>query len=73
MHVAVSCALLGFLGTVSSVVKINGWLNGSLPERPQAVIAQGATAVLCLVFVVVAVRSFIAARKARTAAPSDVA
>lgn len=67
MHVAVSIALVGFVGTVSSGVKISGWVNGNTPERPEAVMAQGATAFLCLIFIIVAVRSFVVARKARAA------
>lgn len=64
MHAAVIVALLGFLGTVSSFVKIASVFNGTA-ERPVAVIAQFVTAILCLVFVVLCVKSFIDARKNR--------
>ncbi len=64
MHAAVIVALLGFLGTVSSFVKIFSVFAGTA-ERPVAVIAQFTTAIICIVFIVLSVKSFIAARKAR--------
>ncbi len=65
MHGAVLIGLLGFLGTASSFLKIFGVFNGTA-QRPAAVIAQFATAIICLVFVILCVRSFIDARRART-------
>ena len=64
MHAAVVIALLGFLGTVSSFVKLPALFAGTA-ERPAAVAAQFATAVICLVFIILAVKSFIDARKSR--------
>jgi fluoride ion exporter CrcB/FEX len=65
MHGAVIIGLLGFLGTASSFIKIFSVFSGTA-ERPAAVIAQFLTAIVCLVFVILCVKSFIDARKART-------
>ncbi len=62
MHAAVVVALLGFLGTVSSFIKLPALFAGTA-ERPAAVAAQFATAVICLIFIILAVKSFINARK----------
>lgn len=64
MHAAVVVALLGLLGTVGSFLKIPSLLDGTA-ERPAAVIAQFLTALICLVFMILAVKSFIDARKNR--------
>jgi hypothetical protein len=60
MHAAVIFALIGFIVPASRLItKFNG--------MSAAAVSQLVMAVLCLVFVILAVRSFIAARKARTA------
>jgi prolipoprotein diacylglyceryltransferase len=64
MHAAVIVALLGFLGTVSSFLKIPSLFEGTA-ARPVAVVAQLITAIICLVFIILSVRSFIDARKNR--------
>ena len=64
MHAAVVVALLGLLGTMSSFLKIPALIGGTV-ERPAAVIAQFVTAVICLIFVILAVKSFADARKNR--------
>lgn len=64
MHAAVIIGLLCFLGTASSFLKIPALLNGSA-DRPAAVVAQLATAIICLIFVILCVKSFIDARKNR--------
>lgn len=66
MHGALLVALLGFLGTVMGVVKLFTLIAGGSVERPLAVVSQSLTAVLCLVFIILGIRSFIAARRART-------
>jgi len=66
MHVAVLVALLGVLGCIPGVLALPSLLAGTAP-RPVAVVAQVVTFVLCLAFVVSAVRSFIEARRSRTA------
>lgn len=64
MHVAVIVGLLGALGTASSFLKIASVINGTA-ERPAAVVAQFATAIVCLIFVVLCIKSFVDARKNR--------
>ncbi len=62
MHAAVLIALLGLLGTVSSFFKLPALFAGTA-ERPAAVVAQFATAVVCLIFIILAVKSFVDARR----------
>ncbi len=63
MHVAVLLALLGFLGSARGLLQLPALLTGAELARPAAVAAQSITAVLCLVFVGLAVNSFIQARR----------
>jgi hypothetical protein len=65
MHAAAAISLFGAAFTVGGLVKAFSMLGGATVERPQAVIAQALMAVLCLVFLVFAVRSFIRARRDR--------
>ena len=62
MHAAVLLALLGFLGSARGLLSLPDLLSGVELARPAAVVAQSLTAVLCLIFVGLAVRSFIQAR-----------
>ena len=55
--------LLGFLGAGAMVIVENVKAHGGPLAHPVAVEAQGAMAVICLVFVGLCVRSFIAARR----------
>jgi hypothetical protein len=66
MHAAVLIALLGFLGSVRGLLGIATVFDGTA-VRPAAIVAQSIMAVLTLAYVVVAVRSFIQARRARRA------
>jgi uncharacterized membrane protein len=63
MHAAVMLALLGFLGTLSGMFKLFTLLNGRGVARPEAVIVQSIMAVLCVIFVIMGVQSFIKARR----------
>jgi hypothetical protein len=65
MHVAVILAVLGFLGTVGGLVSLPALLAGEA-ERPAAVLSQATMAALCLVYVVLAVKSFVDARRNRS-------
>ncbi|HMJ08889.1 MAG TPA: hypothetical protein VK468_07780 [Pyrinomonadaceae bacterium] len=60
MHAAAVVALLGFLATAGRLVSKIGDLSFSA-----AVVSQVAMALVCLVFLVLAIRSFSAARRAR--------
>ena len=65
MHVAAVLMLLGFFGTIGGLIKFFKMLGGVQPERSSAVTVQAIMAILCLVFLVLAVKSFISARKNR--------
>ena len=64
MHAALLIGLLALLGTARSLLKLPAAFDGTA-ERPGAVFAQAATAVLSIVYLGLGVRSFIAARRAR--------
>jgi hypothetical protein len=68
MHIAVTIGLLGFLGTAKSIVDFFLMIGGRQYAHPSAVEEKAAMAVLLLVFVILCVRSFVAARRARTVA-----
>ncbi len=68
MHGAAMVGLLGLLGTASGAVKFVRMMGGAVVERPEAVKVQALVAVICAVFIVLCVNSFIQARKARAAA-----
>lgn len=68
MHIAVTVGLLGFLGTVSGLVKLPTLLSGGEVARPAAVISQSIMAVLMAVYVGMCVKSFIDARRRRAGA-----
>ena len=67
MHGAATLALLALLGSARGVLGLISWAGGTIPERPLAVASQSVTAVLCFVFLLLAVRSFIEARRAMAA------
>ncbi len=71
MHAAVVVALLGLGGSVGGIAKLIRYATDSLPPdspvRVSAWVAQSIMAVLMVIFVILCVRSFIAARKARRA------
>jgi hypothetical protein len=65
MHINVTLGLLGFLGTVMGLVQWFQMLAGATLKNPPATESKAVMALLCLVYVALCVRSFIAARKAR--------
>ncbi len=67
MHVAVVIGLLGFAGTVRGLMKLPLLLTGGELARPGAVAVQAAMAIVCFLFVVLCVWSFIKARRAGAA------
>ena len=65
MHIAVTIGLLGFLGTGWSIVNYFQMLGGRQFPHPIAVEEKAAMAAILLFFVLLCVRSFIAARRSR--------
>lgn len=63
MHAAIVIALLGFIATAGRLVSKLGELTYST-----AVLAQVSMAVVCLAFVILAIKSFAAARRGNTSA-----
>jgi hypothetical protein len=68
MHIAVTVALLLFLGTIPADLDALRLARGVSLPHPVAVEEKAAMSLLCLAFVLLCVRSFIAARRARLAA-----
>ena len=70
MHAAAALSLLGFLGMIRAIFTLVRWqTGGQAPARPAATVSQSVLGLLFLVFLILCVRSFIAARRARAAAP----
>lgn len=65
MHIAVTVGLLGFLGTAKGIYDSIRMLLGRQFPHPIAVKEKAAMSILLLIFVVLCVRSFVAARRAR--------
>lgn len=67
MHIAVTIGLVGFV--FPGVMAIKEWMgaHGGPLADPAAVKDQAAMSVICLIFMVLCVRSFIAARRMRAA------
>ncbi len=60
MHAAIVVALLGFIATAGRLVSKMSELSAS-----PAVLSQASTAIVCLAFVILAIRSFASARRER--------
>ena len=65
LHAAVVVGIVGFLGAVRGLSGLVALMSGNDVDRPAAVAAQSAMAVLMAVFVGLSVKSFINARRAR--------
>jgi hypothetical protein len=65
MHIAVTVGLLGFPGAGAMAIVEYTKAHGGPLAHPVAVESQTAMAGICLVFVMLCVRSFIAARRGR--------
>jgi hypothetical protein len=68
MHFAALLAVVGLLGSIQGIPQALALASGAEVDRPMAAISRAVMAVTLLVFLVMAVRSFIEARKARRAA-----
>lgn len=69
MHAGAAIALLGLLGSLMNTVKI-GQVFAGTAERPSAVVVSALMFLALLVYLVAVVRSFVQARRARTAVPA---
>lgn len=65
MHASLLLALLGLAGSFSGLIALIGTLSGTMPERMAATVSQSIMAVLCIIFLIAGIKSFVDARKAR--------
>lgn len=63
MHGALLLAILGLGGSFGGLVNIIRAIGGTMPERLEASVAQAVMAVICIIFLIAGIRSFVAARK----------
>jgi hypothetical protein len=66
MHAAAVLMLLGFAGTVGGLIKFFRMLSGAEFERSSAITVQAIMAILCLVFLALAIKSFVDARRKKS-------
>lgn len=71
MHIVVTIELIGFLVTVHSIAGYVEMLRGRQFPYPSVVEENAATAVVLLFFLLLSIRSFIVARRSRTAATGN--
>ena len=67
LHIAVTLALLLVLGTIKADIDIFRLAHGATFEHPIAIEEKAAMSLFCLIYVLLCVRSFIAARRSRRA------
>ena len=67
MHIAVTVALVMFLFTIKADIDVIRLSHGASFPHPIAIEEKAATSLLCLLFVLLCIRSFIAARRQRIA------
>src|SRR5262245_15517346 len=67
MHIAVVVGLVGFLATVSGLLQLPALVSGVQVARPAAVISKSIMAVLTGIYVGLCVKSFVDARRRRSA------
>ncbi|MGO1349655.1 hypothetical protein [Brevibacterium aurantiacum] len=72
IHIALVVAILGIFGTAMNGMQIGALMAGEA-ERPAAVITSIITFVLLIIYVVMGVRSFIAARRWKNSAQTESA
>jgi hypothetical protein len=65
LHAAVVVGVVGFLGAARGLPGLLDWMSGTQVDRPVAVVAQSAMAVLMAVYVGLCLKSFADARRAR--------
>jgi len=65
MHAAAALALIGFLATVGGLYQTLMLISGGTVTRPQATVSKGIMSLLSLIYVSIAIRSFVLARLSR--------
>ena len=65
MHIAVTVALLMFLGTIKADIDVFRLAHGAYFEHPIAVEEKAVTCLICMIFVAFCVLSFVEARRVR--------
>ena len=63
MHAALLVAILGLFGTFGGIIEVFEYVGGTEPLRPAAAISRSIMALICIVFLVFGVKSFIDVRK----------
>ena len=66
MHGTAVLMLLGFGGTVGGLIKFFRMLGGEVFDRPSAITIQAIMALICLIFLIIVIKSFIDARRKRS-------
>ncbi|WP_263366016.1 hypothetical protein [Edaphobacter bradus] len=67
MHISVTVALLSFLSMIPADIDAYRLSHGVEFPRPAAILEKSAMSLLCLIYVLFCIRSFIAARRSRIA------
>ena len=67
MHGALLVAMLGLIGSFSGILKTIDLLRNIAVERPTAAIAQAIMALICLVYLIAGIQSFVSARRQSSA------
>ena len=63
IHGALLVTLLGLIGSFSGILKTYDLLRNITVERPTAAIAQAIMALICLVYLIAGIQSFVSARR----------
>ncbi len=66
MHVAVLLALVGLIGTATGIVDFFSWMGGNLEVNAMAAVVRTLMALLCIGYIVLAIKSFVDARRSTT-------
>lgn len=71
MHATLLLALLGIIGSAKGVVQAAQLIGGADLERKPAIISKAIMAVICVTYLVLAIKSFIDARRAPKTEPQS--
>jgi len=66
MHGAAVLMLLGFAGTIGGLIKFFQMLGGEVFERSSAITIQAIMAMICMIFLIFAIKSFVDASRKRS-------